>query len=250
MSSVTSSRPNSQTAPLRPARGRAKSLLRAFAKRVIFQAIHPGFLLKPVYRVVFYAHWYAREIYEWAWRSLVATPVFLARCEKYGTGISIDRIPYLNGKARIELGDQFRVSGQLNIHSSNTGEPRLKIGNGVFIGHATRIGIAERIEIGDFTSIGSGCQIADTEGHSHYNPQRPIWEVPATADDIAPVIIEDNVQISKDVTILKGVTIGARSVIGAGSVVRKTIPPDSVVMGNPARVVMRLTPDDEKSGNV
>ena len=102
--------------------------------------------------------------------------------------------------------------------------------------------VATRISIGKYASIAGGCYIADTEGHSHYNPQKPIWEVPAGDGDVGPVTIEDGVQISRNCMILKGVTIGARSVIGAGSVVRSDIPADSIVMGNPARVVKKMTP--------
>ena len=246
--STTISHPDEISVP----RSTVKRFLRPLAKKIIYNAVHPGWLLKPLFSLVFNMHWYGRELWEWFWRSLVATPIFLSRCESFGTDISADRIPYINGAVRIQLGNQLRISGKFNISSTNTGEPVLKIGNGVFIGHQTRFGIAERIEIGDFSSIGASCDIADTEGHSHYNPQRPIWEVPASPDDIAPVIIEDNVQISKNVTILKGVRIGARSVIGAGSVVRKDVPPDSVVMGNPGRVVTRMKPkdaSDESSGS-
>ncbi len=56
----------------------------------------------------------------------------------------------------------------------------------------------------------------------------------------AAVIIEDDVFIGANAIILKGVHIGARSVVGAGSVVTsKDIPPDSLIIGNPARIVKR-----------
>lgn len=54
-----------------------------------------------------------------------------------------------------------------------------------------------------------------------------------------PVRIEDHVWIGGDVIILPGVTIGRNSVIGAGSVVTKSIPPDSIAVGNPCRVVRK-----------
>jgi acetyltransferase-like isoleucine patch superfamily enzyme len=57
----------------------------------------------------------------------------------------------------------------------------------------------------------------------------------------APVVIGDDVFIGVNAIILKGVTIGDRSIVGAGAVVSlKTIPTDSLVVGNPARIVKRL----------
>ena len=55
--------------------------------------------------------------------------------------------------------------------------------------------------------------------------------------EIRPVIIEDDVWIGARVIILPGVTIGTGSVIGAGAVISKSIPPYSVAVGNPARIV-------------
>jgi acetyltransferase-like isoleucine patch superfamily enzyme len=207
----------------------------------MFRAVRPNEATRWLYSSAFEAQFAAREGYELLRRLLVATPIFLSRCAVYGERIAVDRVPYMLGPTRIELGSDIRISGLISIAGNSRGTPVLKIGNGVYIGHGTGFAVASRIEIHDFASIGGGCYIADTEGHNTYNPQRPIWEVPAGDADIAPVVIENNVQISRSCVILKGVRIGARSVIGAGSVVRSDIPPDSIVMGNPARVVKRMT---------
>lgn len=55
-----------------------------------------------------------------------------------------------------------------------------------------------------------------------------------------PVTIEDNVWIGGGVIILPGVTIGKNSVIGAGSVVNKSIPPNSLAVGNPCKVSRKI----------
>jgi len=219
-----------------------RRFLKPIAKRVIYTSIQPVGPTKHLLNGLASAAFYGREALEWAERSLLATPMFLATCESYGTNIAIDRMPYINGEPIIRLGSNIRVSGLINIGASTRGTPTLEIADGVFIGHGTSFAIADKISLGKFSSVGGGCYIADTEGHNHYNPQAPIWEVPAGDGEISPVIIEDGVQISRNVMILKGVRIGARSVIGAGSVVRSDIPPDSIVMGNPARVVKKMTP--------
>lgn len=223
---------------------RLKDIARPVAKKVLYgQALRPGPASRWLFRAIAHADVVAREAYELARRSLVATPAFLAQCERYGERIAVDRIPYIQGNPRILLGHDIRFSGQVGIKANRSRDCVLEIGNGVFVGHGTTFVVAQSIKIGDFASIGGGCYIADTDGHANYNPNRPIWEVPATDAEISPIVIEDNVQISRDVTILKGVRIGARAIIGAGSVVRTDIPPDAVVAGNPARVVKRMQVD-------
>jgi len=61
------------------------------------------------------------------------------------------------------------------------------------------------------------------------------------------ICIEDDVWIGTGVRVLDGVTIGKGSVIGAGAVVNKSIPPYSVAVGNPARVVKSRLEQNLKS---
>ena len=58
--------------------------------------------------------------------------------------------------------------------------------------------------------------------------------------------IKDNVQIGVRATVLPGVTIGPNAIVGACSVVTKDVPPDSVVAGNPARVICSLAEYEQK----
>lgn len=59
-----------------------------------------------------------------------------------------------------------------------------------------------------------------------------------------PVVIEDKVWIGSNAVVLPGVRIGYGSVIGAGSVVSRSIPPMTVAMGTPCRVVRDITDED------
>ncbi len=63
---------------------------------------------------------------------------------------------------------------------------------------------------------------------------------------IKPVVIEDEAHVGANSVITAGVTIGKRSQVGAGSVVTKSIPPFSVAVGNPARVIKRYNSETNK----
>ena len=57
---------------------------------------------------------------------------------------------------------------------------------------------------------------------------------PASA---TPVVVEDNVMIGANAVVIEGVRIGRNAVVGAGAIVISDVPPNAVVVGNPARVI-------------
>jgi len=65
-----------------------------------------------------------------------------------------------------------------------------------------------------------------------------------------PIIIEDDCFIGYQSIILMGVTIGKGSIVGAGAVVSKDVPPNSVVSGNPAKVICSVDHLVEKRRNL
>jgi acetyltransferase-like isoleucine patch superfamily enzyme len=108
----------------------------------------------------------------------------------------------------------------------------------------------ERVEIGSYCLISWNVGIADSDFHP-LEPAQRLIDARALAPFLkdrpprpplrtAPVIIADNVWIGMNATILKGVTIGENSVVAAGSVVSKSVPPNTVVAGNPAIAVKEL----------
>ena len=83
------------------------------------------------------------------------------------------------------------------------------------------------IEIGKYTQLGPDCLITTTK-HNYYEQLKTSYE---------KIQIGAWVWIGAKCIILPGITVGDHSVIGAGSIVTKNLPPWSVAVGNPARVI-------------
>lgn len=94
------------------------------------------------------------------------------------------------------------------------------------------------VKIGDYVLLGGSCKIYDTDFHSLNIQER----IRAPLKDIVsePVVIEDGVFVGAHTIVLKGVTIGKNSIVGAGSVVTKSIPPNEIWAGNPARFIRKI----------
>lgn len=120
----------------------------------------------------------------------------------------------------------WSIGRKCRIHSETA------IGEYSGVGYACMID--RGVNIGNYVMMGPEVLIY-TRNHRHDDTEKPM----ATQgfDDLAPVIIEDDVWIGARSIILPGVIIGKGSVIGAGAVVAKSIPPYSVAVGSPARVV-------------
>jgi acetyltransferase-like isoleucine patch superfamily enzyme len=113
---------------------------------------------------------------------------------------------------------------------------RVRLGNHVGIGYNSILHGNGNITLEDFTLLGDN-NILATSSH-------PVEEVHFHNTWQKPILIKQNVWLAAGVIVLPGVTIGENSVIGAGAVVTEDIPPNSVAVGVPARVVRTFTPDE------
>jgi acetyltransferase-like isoleucine patch superfamily enzyme len=115
---------------------------------------------------------------------------------------------------------------------------KLRVGNNVSIHPMCYINAGGGITIGNDVSIAHATTIM-SYSHDYARPDMLIRDAPVIP---APVVIGDNVWIAAGVRIMAGVTIGEHSVVGAGAVVTKDIPPHSIAVGVPARVVKTIEP--------
>ena len=99
------------------------------------------------------------------------------------------------------------------------------------------------IEIGNYVRITSGVKFCTHDGGMWVLRHNGMLE---NADYFGRIKIEDNVHIGWDSIIMPGVTIGKNTVIGVGSIVTKDIPPNSVAVGSPARVIKSIDEYYEK----
>jgi len=105
----------------------------------------------------------------------------------------------------------------------------------LIVGYGTIEDPAGAVRIGNGVRIASHCRIIGGN-HRFDDPDRPIRE---QGIEPKPITIEDDVWIGSGVSIVAGVTVGHGCVIGAGSVVTRDIPPMSVAVGVPARVIRK-----------
>ena len=114
-----------------------------------------------------------------------------------------------------------------------TGGPDIRVGRNVFVNQNCTFYDLGGLDIADDVMIGPNVSLI-TSGHP-IAPSRRRDGVIAK-----PIVIERNVWIASGATVIGGVTVGENSVVAAGSVVTRDVPPNSLVGGNPARVIRSI----------
>lgn len=154
-----------------------------------------------------------------------------------GDRVSIQRGVRLDCKhpnSRISLGDRAHLDRGVDIRDTRDG-CLIEIGEGTAINPYTCIHGPGQIKIGKDCLIASHTGIY-ANNHVFADPNRNIKDQGLTCKGI---VIGDDCWLGAGVKVLDGVTIGRGCVIGAGAVVTKDIPPYSVAVGVPAKVVSK-----------
>lgn len=135
-------------------------------------------------------------------------------------------------------GKNLSVRYGVAITTTHDSMGEIKIGDKVNLSRDVDIDITGGLYIGNGVHVSEGSRIL-THGHNFYGREGkfPIFYEPERVF-LTPLTIEDNVVIGANCLIMPGVTlIGENSIIAAGSIVSKPVPTNSLVAGNPAKVM-------------
>jgi acetyltransferase-like isoleucine patch superfamily enzyme len=153
---------------------------------------------------------------------------------------------YIRGRNWIALGSNFSCGRGLRMDAlgdSSTTHPLIHIGSDVSLNDYVHIAAIESVSIGDRVLIASKVFITDHDhggygrGGIHSDPRVAPAKRPLRA---APVVIGDDVWLGEFVSVLPGVRIGKGTIIGTMSTVTRDIPPYSIAVGSPARVIKQF----------
>jgi acetyltransferase-like isoleucine patch superfamily enzyme len=138
----------------------------------------------------------------------------------------------------VRIGGGSSIGGPLRLIGGTAMVHHLAIGRDVLIGTDVAINLDDEVRIGDGATIGPFVIIYTSTHRMGPSARRLSLDIVTR-----PVVVESGAWVALRATLLPGVTVGRGSVVGAGSVVTDDVPPNTLVAGNPARVVRPL-PDD------
>lgn len=147
----------------------------------------------------------------------------------------------------VKLGKNVKLSKFVNLYGCSIGDNTkmgafVEVQKNVFIGKNCKISshtfICEGVTIEDNVFVGHGVVFINDLYPRATNPLGNLQ----TEEDwkVEPILVSKGASIGSGSTILCNVTIGENAIVGAGSMVTKDVPSNTIVAGNPARVVRKI----------
>jgi acetyltransferase-like isoleucine patch superfamily enzyme len=218
--------------------------IKEIGKRVLGFGLPDWCGLAIIYRLIYRGYFTSWLGAQWLRKVFWAEPMLRAISTSVGKRLRLEHLPFVQGHGNIIIDNNVNISGKIDIgfNSSLGLSPTLRIGSHTFIGHGCGFSIAKGVRIGEHCLIAGHVLFFDNDGH----PLEAVTRrnnAPVAKESVAAIVVGNDVWIGMGSYVLKGVQIGDRSIVGAASVVTKSVPPDTIVAGNPAKVIGNLKPE-------
>ncbi len=149
---------------------------------------------------------------------------------KLGQNVRLSKFLNLYG---CEIGDDTKIGAFVEIQKNAKVGRRCKISSHTFI--CEGVAIEDNVFIGHAVTFINDCYPRATTNEGELQTERD-WRV-------EPTLVKKGASIGSGATILSNVIIGENAMVGAGAVVTRDVPANSIVVGNPARLLRSLIPD-------
>ena len=154
------------------------------------------------------------------------TYLCIAPSVKLGRDVKLSRFINLYG---CEIGDETKIGAFVEIQKNATVGKRCKISSHTFV--CEGVTIEDNVFVGHNVAFINDSYPRATTGDQLQTEAD--WKVEKT-------LVKKGASIGSGSTILANITIGENALVGAGSVVTKDVPPNTIVAGNPARVLRKI----------
>jgi acetyltransferase-like isoleucine patch superfamily enzyme len=154
---------------------------------------------------------------------------------KLGEGVKLSKFINMYG---CEIGDETKIGAFVEIQKNSSVGRRCKVSSHTFV--------CEGVTIEDNVFIGHGVTFVND---SYPRATTPDGEIQTETDwKVEKTLVKRGASIGSGSTILSNLVIGENAIVGAGSVVTRDVPPNTIVAGNPAKVLRSITSPSKVNG--
>jgi acetyltransferase-like isoleucine patch superfamily enzyme len=155
---------------------------------------------------------------------------------KLGQGVKLSKFINMYG---CEIGDETKIGAFVEIQKNSSVGRRCKVSSHTFV--------CEGVTIEDNVFIGHGVTFVND---SYPRATTPEGDIQTESDwKVEKTLVKKGASIGSGATILANLVIGENAIVGAGSVVTRDVPPNTIVAGNPAKI-LRSVPNPSKSNQL